>query len=920
MLQSRLGGPARLKWRSDLRILASLASGMKPVILPLSLITPTLRQLPGRATAGLVGFSVRHAWLVLVLAVLGTWGALQYTAGHIAIDTDTANMLDPELPHRQAHRRFRAAFPAQTGDVVVFTESSSAGAAEDAADALGKILASRPDIAAGFERPGAGEFFATHGLLYLDTDALWSLDERLQAAEPFLGTLAHDPSLRGIFTTLGKGLDSELDEAQQDMLKRMFDRVSAATERLQAGDARPMRWRDELFAEDDGAAVHRAFVLIDPALAKRDFQPELPGIDALREVLATLAKDHPDVRFRLTGSAVMDAEELETVADDAKLTTALSFALVALVLAVGLRSPTLVTGVLITLACGLVWTAAFATAAVGALNIISVCFAVLFIGMGVDFGIQFTMRYLEQTDRGMARAEALVAAAEGAGGALALAAVGAAICFFAFVPTSYLGLAQLGVISGWSMVIAWLANLTVLPALLRFLPVPAARPRPTGESRQTLPWVQRHHRLVLWISGALVIASLALLPYMRFDLNPLNLKDGSTDGVAAFRDLASDPMSSPYPIQVLAASLTEATALAEQLEALPEVDQAITLDSFVPADQAEKLEIIDGMNMALAEALASTSLTEDASTRIPAADEAEALATFRTQLAEARTRVSPETAFGKSLQRLDDALRAASEAPGSGDTMIPALRRQLVGDLGSTLRKLAQLLEAGEVELQSLPADLQGRWVAADGQARVQVMPSADLNQPGAMQAFVRAVQAVAPAATDAPVELHEGARAVIEACISASLWALLLTIILHHVVLHGLRDALLVAAPLVVAMLLTVATSVVSGVPFNFANIIALPLLIGLNNAYGAYLVVRKGHAADVDSLLASSTPRAILFSGLTAIASFGVLAVSKHPGMAGMGVLISVSLTYAILSALIVLPALMAALDAREAPHPKP
>jgi len=116
-----------------------------------------------------------------------------------------------------------------------------------------------------------------------------------------------------------------------------------------------------------------------------------------------------------------------------------------------------------------------------------------------------------------------------------------------------------------------------------------------------------------------------------------------------------------------------------------------------------------------------------------------------------------------------------------------------------------------------------------------------------------------------------------------------------------------------VVAMLLTVATSVVFSVPFNFANIIALPLLIGLNNAYGAYLVVRKGHTADVHSLLSSSTPRAILFSGLTAIASFGVLAISKHPGMAGMGVLISVSLSYAILSALIVLPALMAALDAR-------
>jgi len=875
----------------------------------------TLRQLPGRATAVLVGFSVRNAWLVLLLAALGTWGALTYTAGHLAIDTDTANMLDPELPHRQAHRRFRAAFPAQTGDVVVFTEAASAGAADDAADALAAKLAERPDIAMAVERPGAGEFFATHGLLYLDTDELWSLDERLQSAEPFLGTLAHDPSLRGIFATLGKGLDSKLDEAQQDMLKRMFDRVSEATERLVAGDDRPVRWRDELFKDHDAKKLHRAFVLVDPALADRDFQPELPGIDALRTLLATLAKEHPEARFRLTGSAVMDAEELETVADDAKLTTVLSFALVAVVLAVGLRSPTLVTGVLVTLACGLIWTAAFATAAVGALNIISVCFAVLFIGMGVDFGIQFTMRYLEQTDRGMARAEALIAAAEGAGGALALAAVGAAICFFVFVPTSYLGLAQLGIISGWSMVIAWFANLTVLPALLRFLPVPARR-RQTAVTGVGQVWVQRHHRGVLWASGALVLASLCALPFMRFDLNPLNLKDGATDGVAAFRDLASDPDSSPYPIQVLAPSLDEAVTLAARLEALPAVDKAITLESYVPSAQDEKLEIISGMNLALADAL---SLQEDTAP-VAITEEAAVFSRFQATLTQAQGRVVPESPFGKSLSRLDSALRAVEAAQGALEDSLPALRRQLVGDLAPTLRKLSQLLEAGEVALETLPEDLRERWVAADGQARIQVMPSVDLNAPGAIRAFAEAVQSVAPSATEAPVELHEGARAVIRACISASLWALLLTIILHHLVLHGLRDALLVAAPLVVAMLLTVATSVVFSVPFNFANIIALPLLIGLNNAYGAYLVVRKGHTTDVHSLLSSSTPRAILFSGLTAIASFGVLAISKHPGMAGMGVLISVSLSYAILSALIVLPALMAALDRRGSSYPEP
>jgi hopanoid biosynthesis associated RND transporter like protein HpnN len=700
----------------------------------------SLRSLPGRLTAALVARAIGHAWIVLLLAVLATGAALHYTASHIAIDTDTSNMLDPSLPHRQAHRRYRAAFPDLPGAVVVFAEGDSAGAVAEAGDAVATALMARPDIAQRVEQPGGGEFFATHGLLYLDTDALWALDERLQAAEPFLGTLAHDPSLRGIFTTLGEGLARTLDASQQDMLRRMFDRISDALDRLAQGDTRPVRWRDELFADDraQGSITQRAFVLIDPVEANRDFQPEGPAIEALRELLDELGKQHREVRYRLTGPAVMDIEELDTVADEASLTTALSFLLVAVVLVAGLRSPVLVTGVLVTLAFGLIWTAAFASFAVGALNIISVCFAVLFIGMGVDFGIQFTMRYLEETDRGLARDAALVAAANGAGGALALAAVGAAICFLCFVPTAYLGLAQLGLISGFSMVIAWFANLTVLPALLRCLPMPRRRPRAQTRPTDTPDFVQRHWRPVLVISGLLVVGSLVALPFARFDLNPLNLKDGATEGVTAFRDLARDAESSPYPIQILAPSLPAAVTLAKSLEALPEVDMALTLDSYVPGAQADKLAIIEGMALALAGALDADTELE----AVSAKDEEDAVARFRTAIAEARQRGGQTEAFSSSLNRLDTALAREADSAGGLSGALPALRAQLIGDLPATLARLSKLLEATEIELDDLPPTLRESFIAADGQARIQVMPSHDLNEPGAMESFADAVRA----------------------------------------------------------------------------------------------------------------------------------------------------------------------------------
>jgi uncharacterized protein len=866
-----------------------------------------LRTLPGHLTASIVAWSVRYAALVLIAAVLLTTGALTYTARHLAIDTDTGNMLDPALPHRQAHREYRAAFPHLPGEIVVFTEAAQAGAAEDAANALVSAIRQRTDIARAVSQPGSGEFFETHGLLYLEPAALWKIDERLQAAAPFLGTLAHDPSLRGLFATLNRGLDSSLDAAQEVLLTRMFDRISGALEDLAAGHAAPLRWRDELFDERATPGPKRAFILLDPVLDTRDFQPAAPAIAALRNLIQDFQRQHPAVTVRMTGAAVMDSEELVTVASDAKATTLLSFLCVAGVLIAGLRSATLVGGVLITLACGLLWTAAFATLAVGALNIISVCFAVLFIGMGVDFGIQYTMRYLEETDRGTARAPALVSAARTAGGALALAAIGAAISFLAFVPTAYRGLAQLGIISSGSMVLAWIANLTVLPAILSFLPVPRRRATLATQPTPQTSWIDRHARAILAVTGVVALASACLIPFARFDLNPLNLKDGRTEGVAAFRTLASDPGSSPYTIQVLAPTLAEAARLAREIAKLPEVSKTISLASFVPTEQDEKLEIIEGLRLALAGALEFNAPLVPVST----AEEIASLREFQHRLAAASQNSALSEAFAASLARLQTSLDKATQDPAKIDALVPQLRQQLIGDLELTLRRLNRLLEAEQISLETLPATLREEYVAADGRARIQVIPKADLNDNAAMGAFVRAVQAVAPAATAAPVELYEGSRVVIRACIAASLWALVLTLVLHVVVLHGVLDALLVAAPLVLAMLLTVATSVLCEVPFNFANIIALPLLIGLNNAYGAYLVVRKHSATDVGGLLASSTPRAILFSGLTAIASFGVLGISRHPGMAGMGILISVSLSYAILSALVVLPAMMAVLE---------
>ena len=871
------------------------------------------KTLPRNAAAAIVTASTRHAWLVLTVSIALSAVAGWYTVGHVAIDTDTSKMLDAELPHMRASDALAAAFPRLPGDVVVYTESRHVGQAEDAADELTRRLRERADIAHAVAQPGGGEFFARNGLLYLSTDELWDLSDRLTSAEPLLGALASDPSLVGLLDALSLGLQGERDDGQRTQLAAMFDKLSIALEGYAHGQTEAVRWRDELFAGMGSAGPHRAFVLIDPAHSGDSFRPTDQAIAELHTLLADIAPAFAGVRFEVTGSEAMDGEELVTVAQDASLTTSLSFVAVALVLVWGLNAAGLVVAVLITLACGLVWTAAFATAWVGSLNLISVCFAVLFIGMGVDFGIQFAMRYREELVAGPDRVQALAAAAQGVGGALVLAAVGAAICFFAFVPTSYLGLAQLGVIAGFSMGVALVANLTVLPALLSLLPAPrplARRAERDSEAQSSAlaRFVTHGQRPIVAFALAAVVSGAVLLPRVEFDLNPLNLKDPHSPAVEAWRRLATSVDSSPYTADVLAASLDDALKRAARLRQLKEVDKAVTLADYVPAEQSEKLEIIDGMR-----ASSGALVAGKASVTAPSAEaEAAAVERLLAGIAAAAPTLG-EGALKNSAARLSQAFEQLRKAGGWPQPSLPAVRAVLLGDLPQAITRLGQLLEARPVALKDIPADTAQRYVAADGRARVEVYPRENLNDNAAMRRFAAAVTALEPQATGAPVELVAGSHAVIQACVEASVLALILTVIMHVLVLSSVLDALLVAAPLVLAMLLTVTTSVLCGIPLNFANIIALPLLIGLNNAYGAYLVIRRNHARDIRHLLDTSTPRAVLFSGLTAVASFGTLAASKHPGMAGMGVLIAVSLGYALFCALVVLPALMAALEGR-------
>ncbi len=853
----------------------------------------------------------RLAKPVVALSVVASVAAAVYLALNVRVSTSTEDMLSPELPFRKNAKMFTEAFPKLSDNIVVVIDGQTPDLADDAAMALRAKLVENPKLFGNVFDPEGSPFFRKNGFLYLDKADLIEMADKLAEAQPFLGTLWRDPSLVGLFKMLGLAIDEALkDKGSQpieiaSVLNAMTDVVKAQV----AGRFRHLSWQELMTGKkgSDDKARDRRVIVIQPTLDFTSLRPAAKAMGELRRLAVALnLTPENGVRVRLTGGAAMEHEELKSVEDGMGLAGALSLALVVGLLAIGLRSPRLVVATLATLLIGLIWTAAFGIMALGAFNLISVAFAVLFIGLSVDFGIHYGLRYQESIDRGADHATALAEASEGVGGALTMCAVGAAIAFYSFLPTDYVGLAELGLIAGTGMFVAFFANLTVLPALLTVMPLPAdgGRLGPSVFSPMTVALrslVSRRSRVVCGLALAAAVGAALLLPKATFDFDPINLRDPKSESVSTFLDLRSDTRTRPYTIAILADDLAAAQATAVKLKPLPEVDETVTLADFVPKDQQAKLDIIGNMALFLTPAFA----TAGATPRPTAIERLNALADFQARLQSLAAMTQRREAA--AAKELGFALAELFRQPGDDGRRIGDLENRMLAALPGRLKALNAALSAEPVTLDTLPAELKEHYVAADGRARLVVYPKEDMQDRAALARFVAAVRGVAPAAYGAPVIILEAGKAVLEAFWQAALLSVGLIVAMLLAILDRRQDVILIFAPLVLAALLTVATSVLIGQTFNFANLIVLPLLFGLGVASGIHLVIRERESAGANSALETSTPRAVVFSALTTIGSFGSIAVSSHPGTASMGVLLAVAITLTMACTLIVLPALV-------------
>ncbi len=845
-----------------------------------------------------ISICAKNAWLVIGLSVLLTVLASWYAATHFAMTTDINQLISPNIDWRQREAKFEKAFP-QFELIVAVVDAPTPELVDEATNALVAKLAPQKDLFHSIEQPKGGPFFAQNGLLFEPVKDLEPQMKVLGQAQRLVQVLAGDPSLRGVIqafqlSLLGvQGGQLTLDNMQWPM-----NLAADAIENVNAGKPASFSWHEMVQGRATTPSEKLRFLEIQATLNYAELEPGRRATEAVRQAATDLdIASKYQARLRLTGPVPMADEEFATIKENAALNATVTVAIVLVILWLALRWFRIIFAVFFSLVVGLAMTAAAGMMMVGTLNLISVYFAVLFVGLGVDFGLQFSVRYRAERHNVDDLRMALLEAGRRAGAPLTLAALATAAGFLSFLPTVYKGVSELGLIAGVGMLIAFATSITTLPALLAVLK-PPAEPKALGyvALAPVDEFLARHRIAILIVTGLVVAGGLPLLHWLRFDFNPINLRSPKTEAVATYLQLKTDPDSGTNDIQVLSPSLTEADQTAAKLRALPQVSRVLTLSSFIPPDQQQKLPLIEAAAKTLLPAL------NPAAPSAPPTDAQNISMLNSTVDALNRLAGNGSGTGAVAARRLATGMAALAKAD-------PAVRQRaeivFVQPLKTALDDLRHLFSAQEVTLNNMPASLKSQWITADGTARIDVAPSGDPSDNANLQAFARAVQSVAPEATEGPISILEARRAIVSAFIEAGICALLSIGIILWITLRRIGDVLLTLVPLLLAGVVTLEICVLVDLPLNFANIIALPLLLGVGVAFKIYYIMawREGQT----NLLQSVLTRAVSFSACTTATAFGSLWFSSHPGTSSMGKLLAISLLTTMAAAALFQPVLM-------------
>ncbi len=886
----------------------------------------------GRLLRRLVRLSCRRPWWTVLAAVLLAAVSVVYALTTLTFATSTRALLPRNQPYIERYVQYDREF-GELDDLAIVVEAPSLQEATVYAGRLVRELrAARVPLARIAYRIDPKQFEG-RALLYLGLDRLTEIRERIFDYQDFMESFAARPTLDqlvdGVATQIAQAfvggfLDLGLSDGKGSLdLKFVHDLVAQMSTRLD----RPTPYRSPwgaLFAvggDSAGAGYFLSddqrllFILAEAESQAGSFTGDRAAIEGVRAAVARLRRDFPDVNVGVTGKPALSNDEMTAAFDDSQRATYLAFALtLGLLLGAFLRvgKPLMM---LVVLALSLCWSIGAATLVVGHLSLFSVMFISIVVGIGIDYGIYFLFRYEEELFLGRNLREAIEITAARTGPGVLLGAVTAAATFYVLCLTDFVGVQELGFISGTAILLAWLSMMTVFPATLVLVDRRhAARPRGTMPRAIALesihvPFVDRitsHPRTVLAVAAVLTAASALALGWIRFDYNLLNLQAEGTESVTWEKKILATSGRSGFAALSSADTLEELRRKQQafrKLKTVSEVDSALLL---IPEQQAEKRKVIADFAPIVEPVRISRPMPLEPERLIVA------LETLKRRFDIAKTEAPPGdtqrelSRVAEDIGRLVIKLRQTDAE--AATAALEVLQRQIHRDFVTSFQRLQGNLHPRTVGLADVPPEIQRKFISPGGRFLLQIHPAVDIWDRDGAARFVAELRSVDPDVTGTPIITFEAIRLMERAYKQGTIYAIILVSGLTALMLRRLRETLLALLPLALGLLWTFGLMYVFDLKFNLGNVFGLPLILGAAAEYGLNIVLRYMEGREHGGpLVARSTVMGVLVAGLTTMVGFGSLLLAHHRGIYGLGLLLTLGTAASLIASLIVLPVLL-------------
>ncbi len=875
----------------------------------------------------LFAFVSKYPRLILALALLFSSISVIYTIKNMNFLTGRDDLMPRNATFQVDYRAYRAEFGDQE-EIVAVIESDDAEKSTRAADALYALLSKNNGAFREVFYPGGLPFFRTNGLLFMPLDDIKNLRQTLTMAAPVLKDLAAAPSVQTLFTSLTGQIDDYLKAGDPASLASLTFMLTTLDKGFKAFDGKSSGLSMDSFLKGGGSnkssmlenAGKQQVITMLPVKEEGSFVASEKSIKAARRILDEILKkpEFKGVRGGLTGVPVLEYEEMATSQSDIGIATILSLSLTVLLLLFAFRGFLNVLAAMVSLIVGISLSFGFATLAVGHLNILSMVFAIMLIGLGIEYSIQVVLRYQEELKGGAVGREAIETGLSSNIRSIIMAAATVALAFATFAFTDFKGIAELGIIAAGGVFICVIATFTVLPAMLVLLVrfrKNSLTPSPQGEGKTVETGNSKFHILFAnpkgVIAATLLLSLICLYPTltMRFDYNLMNLQAKGLQSVEYAYKLMRSKENSGYFAVVTARDEAEARTLTERLEKLSSVDHVVSKLAFVPEQQSEKLAELAALRQIMAQVKPAPYEENLQVMALPKVFE-----DFRNRVEKLKNaleaRKAPEAkqaaAFLNTLDSFFKTLEAEKDKNALG--LLREFQGGMFAELPEKLRMMKESLEAARISEADVPPQLLQRFVGKSGKFLLQVAAKKEIFEREPLQEFIGQVKSVVPNATGEPVMVYESLSVLRDAYLKAFIYAFIGIAVILLINFKSIRYALLGTVPLGVGLLLMIGGMRLIGISFNSANIIVLPLILGVGIDSAIYIMNRYRQGNESPGRVATSSAGiGVFLNALTILFSFGALMVAHHQGVFSIGAVMSLGMIASVAAFLIFLPALL-------------